>query len=337
MAIDRWSICQVAIGITRRFAVRHEEISVLAEQIIIKNRMAPYNHTGLEEAPNQFVPIPKLGEVFRNYFRPGLYLANRCTGKDFSPHPVSLKEEEELFEFDCSARRQIRKEIKNFWETRHESLEEGIAHRMGIAIHGPPGSGKSMFLKQEIRQMVAEGQVVMLVDSPWYMKESIANFRAMESDRPLTVVIEDIDEITERYGEQIFLETMGGLESVNNVMFIATTNHLNELSEKLRRRGRFDRKIELVLPSEDLRRSYLESKVRGREPKRRIAKIASITEGFSFGDLRDLHRSVYVYGQPVREVLIGIKSEIHENVNARSKKSKSQMFGEELCSSEKDF
>jgi hypothetical protein len=205
--------------------MRHEEISFLAEDIIHRSANAPYQMTGLEGVPNDFVPGPKLGENFRNYFRPGLYLANRLGSEGFSPKPVSLKEEEELFEFDCPARAAIRREIKDFWGRRYESLQEGIAHRTAIAIHGPPGSGKSMFLKQEIRHMVAEGQVVILVDSPWYMKESIAAFRAMESDRPLTVIIEDIDEITKNYGEQIFLETMGGLESATNVMFIVTTNH----------------------------------------------------------------------------------------------------------------
>jgi len=306
-----------------------DETYDLSLEIIEKCHIASRQFTGVEGIEETFVPRPRLGHEFREYFRPGLYLASKCSREGFAPNPVSLKEEEELFQFDCSARRQIRKEMNLFWDQKHESLKEGIAHRTGIAIHGPPGSGKSMFLKQEIRRLVDEGRVVFLVDSPWYMKESINKFRSMEPDRDLVVVIEDIDEVTRKYGEQIFLETMGGLESANNIMFIATTNDLHELSEKIRRRGRFDRKIELGLPDANLRFKYLEHKIRGRESSNRIAKIAKLTEGFSFGDLRDLHRTVYVYKMPLRESLLGIKSEITESNAASSKKRRKTLEEEE--------
>jgi len=309
---------------------RINETANLAKEIIEKNQVVYRRYTGVEGIEETFVPKPRMGHEFREYFRPGLYLASRCSRQGFSPNPVSLKEEEELFHFECDARTKIRMEMDQFWNRKHESQKEGIAHRTGIAIHGAPGSGKSMFLKQEIRNLVAEGRVVFLVDSPWYMKESINIFRSMEPDRDLVVVIEDIDEVTRKYGEQIFLETMGGLESANNIMFIATTNDLHELSEKIRRRGRFDRKIELGLPDANLRFKYLEHKIRGRESSDRIAKIAMITEGFSFGDLRDLHRTVYVYKQPLRESIIGIKDEIKESEKVATRKRKKLLEDDEV-------
>lgn len=300
-------------------AMRHEFIADVAEDIMARHGQIREEWTGVEDIQEKFIPTPKLGHPFKQYFRPGCYLAADTVYADTIPNPISLRENEKIFDFDCRTRREIQEEIKNFWEKTYETQIENIDHRQGIMIDGPPGSGKSKLIKQVIKGLVAENQVVFVVDNPYHMKKAISNFRSYEPDRPLTVVVEDIDEVTKYYGEQMFLETMDGLESTNHILFIATTNHLDQLSEKLTRRGRFGPKIHMPLPSNELREQYLIGKIRGREPLRRIKKIAQITEGFSFGDLKDLIRSVYSYKKDLRESLVGIRDEIKNRKSSNGK------------------
>jgi transitional endoplasmic reticulum ATPase len=54
------------------------------------------------------------------------------------------------------------------------------------------------------------------------------------------------------------LTLMDGLESRGHVIVIAATNRPNVLDPALRRPGRFDREIEISVPSQDQRRKILE-------------------------------------------------------------------------------
>ena len=53
--------------------------------------------------------------------------------------------------------------------------------------------------------------------------------RKVEKTRPLLCVIEDIDLVIEKFGEEVFLNFLDGLNSIENVVYVATTNNLEKI------------------------------------------------------------------------------------------------------------
>ncbi|MEM4104137.1 MAG: AAA family ATPase, partial [Thermoplasmatales archaeon] len=83
------------------------------------------------------------------------------------------------------------------------------------------------------------------------------------------------------------LAEIDGFEPLGNVKLIGATNRPDTLDEALMRPGRFDRIIEIPLPSREGRIEILKIHTRKMNLKDvDLAKIADITEGFSGADLR---------------------------------------------------
>jgi ATP-dependent 26S proteasome regulatory subunit len=94
------------------------------------------------------------------------------------------------------------------------------------------------------------------------------------------------------------------------VLFIATTNNIEKLSEKLKRPGRFDRKIEIPLPDRQLRQQYLEKKFNNKISSEQINRIVQLSEGLSFGHLREIVVSHCGYGVDLTETVNRLKKDM---------------------------
>lgn len=246
--------------------------------------------------------LPKMGPGIYNLDESFSFEKKKCT-----KHQVAS---DEIFVFRDEASRAFQDEVKRFWESEDKFKQMGFLHKRGIILSGPPGSGKTSMLKQEMKRLVEQGQMIFLSKSPWRLQSALHEFRKLEAKRPVTVIIEDIDEVCNGYGEYQFLELLDGSEAINNVLFIATTNNMEKLSEKLRRPGRFDRKIEIPNPNAELRRVYLEKKFGNRINKNKINDIVSLTEGLSFGHLREIVVSHCGYGVQLNETVDRLRKDI---------------------------
>ena len=115
---------------------------------------------------------------------------------------------------------------------------------------------------------------------------------------PALLIFEDIDSMIRKDARSYFFNEMDGLASNDGLLFIATTNHLDELDPGLKNRpSRFDRKYLFPNPSEDERETYSEQwrqKIKRSKagknlkfPEALNAKIAHITKDFSFAYLKE--------------------------------------------------
>ena len=115
---------------------------------------------------------------------------------------------------------------------------------------------------------------------------------------PALLIFEDIDSMISKNNRSYFFNEMDGLESNDGLMFIATTNHLDELDPGLKNRpSRFDRKYLFPNPSEKERETYSEQwrqKIKHSKAGKSIkfpealnANIAKITKDFSFAYLKE--------------------------------------------------
>src|SRR3989338_7860660 len=82
---------------------------------------------------------------------------------------------------------------------------------------------------------------------------------------------------------------MDGLKSRGKVIVIGATNRVNALDPALRRPGRFDREIEVGVPSKEGRLQILKIHTRGMPLKNvKLEDLASVTHGFVGADLEAL-------------------------------------------------
>jgi hypothetical protein len=130
--------------------------------------------------------------------------------------------------------------------------------------------------------------------------------RQIEPDRNLIVVLEDLDEIIEAWGEKQILSLLDGEGQVNNVVYLATTNYPDRLGARIvNRPSRFDERIYVGMPSTAARLAYLQ-RIGGEKfglSTAETTKWCEDTDGFSIAHLRELIAAVLCLDQPYESVL----------------------------------
>jgi transitional endoplasmic reticulum ATPase len=192
---------------------------------------------------------------------------------------------------------------------RHPELFRrlGIAPPKGVLLYGPPGTGKTLIARAVANEVDAafyaiSGPEIM---SKYYgeSEEQLRKvFEEADSTAPAVIFIDELDSIApsreevtgevERRVVAQLLSLMDGLETRGDVVVIAATNRVNAIDPALRRGGRFDREIEIGVPSRDGRRQILDIHTRGMPLDEDIDldKLADRTYGFVGSDLESLVR-----------------------------------------------
>lgn len=202
---------------------------------------------------------------------------------------------------------ELRAEMKSFWENREKFKNLGFTHKRGFLFYGEPGTGKSCYLKLAMEDMVEDDSVVFITKSANSLTEVLKQFKEVEPERKVMVVLEDMDELIS-WGEHALLELMDGPNSVDGVFYIGTTNYLNRIPPRMLRKSRFDRKIEIGPPDEADRLEYFKSKLGTNEGDDNIIKLAKSSAGMVFSDLKDLLVAIYCLGIPMEKALTEMRS-----------------------------
>ena len=134
---------------------------------------------------------------------------------------------------------------------------------MGILLCGPSGTGKTLLVNALAKSI---GFNCVKIDMSrilgQYVGESEKNFKkcllGAQSQQPVIVFVDEIDTTFRRgdsgdsgVGRNIFSEFLQFTSNTNNrgkVIFIAATNRPDLLDPALKRAGRFDKKIPILLP-----------------------------------------------------------------------------------------
>lgn len=212
-------------------------------------------------------------------------------------------------------------EIERFWTLKDRFKKFGFTHKRGFLLYGPPGSGKTSTISFIIKQMINSNGLALLANmNPDVVSSALKVLRKIEPERKIVVVMEDLDTIIATYGESEVLSILDGESSVDNCVFLATTNYPENLDGRIvNRPSRFDRVVKIGMPNEAARKAYLVSRELNLSDTE-MKKWVEATKDFSIAHIKELIVGVYCYGNDFTKEV--------ERLKSMAKKPKSDSEGE---------
>ena len=243
-------------------------------------------------------------------------IITKNTSIEFSDKPAAGFEGIKRFSYEDIGG--LKDELQRLRETielplRHPELFQklGIEPPKGVLLYGPPGTGKTLIAKAVASE---SGAHFISIAGPEviskYYGESEQRLREVfeeaRENAPSIIFIDELDSIAPRREEVTgeverrvvaqLLTMMDGLEERGQVVVIGATNRVDAIDAALRRPGRFDREIEIGVPSELDRIEILKIHTRGMPLAEdvRIEILAQQTHGFVGADLAALAREAAI-------------------------------------------
>ena len=281
-------------------------VNALIDFPVLKNDLVPLS-SGLPFLQTQFVPF-KVVEIEPEQ----AVIITKNTHIEFSEKPAAGVEGVKRISYeDIGGLKDELQRVREMIELpmRHPELFQrlGIEPPKGVLLFGPPGTGKTLIAKAVASE---SGAHFISIAGPEviskYYGESEQKLREIfdeaEQNAPSIIFIDELDSITPRREEVTgeverrvvaqLLTMMDGLEERGQVVVIGATNRVDAIDPALRRPGRFDREIEIGVPTEPDRIEILKIHTRGMplSPEVSLEMLGQQTHGFVGADLAALAR-----------------------------------------------
>lgn len=250
-----------------------------------------------------FVPTNKT----KKKLTPGVYeiKSSPSIGLYFQKVPVKT---EGLIRFPETNSDKVVDEITKFWTKEEVFRNYGLTYKRGILLWGPPGSGKSCTLQIIMSDVIKRDGVVIQFGDPGLFLEGMRILRDIQQDTPIVVMMEDIDSILDIYSESQVLNILDGVNEVDRVVFLATTNYPGKLGGRIvNRPSRFDKRFKIPFPSATARKMYLES-IMGIQKEHDLDRWVKDTKNFSIAHLKELFIAVIILGDKYEEAIETLKN-----------------------------
>lgn len=212
-------------------------------------------------------------------------------------------ETDNLLELPDSTIEKIISEFEQFWKLEEPFKSRGFLMKRGFLLWGPPGSGKTSGIHILANKLKDLGGIVLFLDNPETAAGCLQMLRNIEPTRKIIAIIEDLDALVERYGENEYLALLDGESQVDNIFFVATTNYPERLDKRfVDRPSRFDTIWNVGMPTEEARRIYFKTK----EPtisEEELEVWVKRTEDYSIAHLKEVIIAVKCFGQSLDDVI----------------------------------
>ena len=206
----------------------------------------------------------------------------------------------------------------------------GVPTPKGVLLHGPPGCGKTLLANALVEET---GAHIVVINGPEIMArkggESEANlrqaFEEAQKKAPSIIFMDELDSIapkrdqaqgeTEKRIVSQLLTLMDSLKPNSNVIVVGATNRPNVIESALRRPGRFDREMEIIIPDEDGRHEILQIKTNDMDLDEDVDlfQIARDTHGYVGADLSQLTMEAAL--QCIRENIVNFDVDSEEPIS----------------------
>ncbi|KAL9263452.1 Calmodulin-interacting protein 111-like protein [Drosera capensis] len=199
----------------------------------------------------------------------------------------------------------ILKDILSF-SVKNPLASLGLRPIKGVLLHGPTGTGKtSLALRcaHDCGMNLFRVNGAEIVSQYYGESEQALHevFKSASESAPSVVFIDELDSIAPARKDggdglsprmvATLLELMDGVIRMDGVLVMAATNRIEAIEPALRRPGRFDREIEIGVPSPDQRLDILHTLLGRMEHSlsdQEIQQLGTVTHGFVGADLASL-------------------------------------------------
>lgn len=253
--------------------------------------------------------------------------SSNMVGTYFEKIPVLS---EGLLRFPDSKSDKVLDEIEKFWDREHMFRQYGIAYKRGIILYGPPGGGKSCTIQLVCVDVIARKGVVVKWTNPSLLSGGLRILREIQPNIPIVVLMEDMDSIIEDHSESDVLNMLDGVDRIDKVVFLATTNYPERLGARIiNRPSRFDKRIKIGNPNEAARKMYLEHLFSKNGAKADdMDRWVKDTDKLSLAHLKELFVAVTIIGDTYDTALSTLRS-MRENISSDHDEDHPVGFGAE--------
>ena len=137
------------------------------------------------------------------------------------------------------------------WFKRSKELKSrGVSIPKGAILFGGPGNGKSLLIKEIIR--CCEAPVFVFQGEQANIVEGICEtFKKARESGHAIIVFDELDLLInkERRVIRALQENLDGVESSNDILVLAATNHIKDIPDPLLRHGRLEKLIKIPNPT----------------------------------------------------------------------------------------
>ncbi|XP_016015714.2 ATPase family protein 2 homolog isoform X2 [Rousettus aegyptiacus] len=262
-------------------------------------------------------------ESAREPARPGakcstdtFYFISSATRVNFTKTRTNSREQDSQFRVTYDMIGGLSSQLKAIREIIELPLKQpelfrsyGIPAPRGVLLYGPPGTGKTMIARAVANEV---GAYVSVINGPEIISkfygETEARLRQIFAEatlrHPSIIFIDELDALCpKREGAQnevekrvvasllTLMDGIGSEGSEGQVLVLGATNRPHALDAALRRPGRFDREIEIGVPSAQDRLDILQKLLR-RVPhaltRAELLQLANSAHGYVGADLKAL-------------------------------------------------
>lgn len=255
---------------------------------------------------------------------PGFYrpiLVESMMGSQTFIEPISIVTDD-LVMLEDSPVGYVTNSIQRFWKGKNLYAKHGIVHKRGIMLEGPPGTGKTSVANMISKFFVENGGLVFYTgaDSFPATLDAVKWLRQIQ-DEPVLLVMEEFDRYM-RHAEVVdaLMQLLDGAASVDNVVFLATTNYVKKIDPRFTKRpSRFDDIVHVGIPSATARKSYLQKLIIefGGDASE-VETYVTATDGLLLAHLKEAVIATKVLGQSLEFVVTRLRDMVPKDEEPES-------------------
>lgn len=171
--------------------------------------------------------------------------------------------------------------IEQFISSKELYANSLASYKLGILLFGPPGSGKTSYM----RKLISKKEAIVIFMDGVPTRKFLEKLESSTKDRLKIIVFEEAVSILES-SEDIreMLDFLDGSRSVTNAIYFLSTNYPESIPENVIRNGRIDIFVKVDYPNETARKKLIKLYLQ----RESLEDEVSITNNMPIVDIRQI-------------------------------------------------